>query len=224
MLFASIITYNVMLYFMSKAYEFNDLSGVFPISSAVKFCAVIFYAKLIFSEFATLYEWLGIVGVAIGIFMQINWRKMLHRDEYMPIFYIVIAGLVSAIQFSLDIYGTRQSANPFTYIVYAMVLGFPVMLYAVAKYKSKTVALVKKEWKQIIGSALMDNIGYAAILLVMYSLKVLYVVPISNLSIVAVTLVGLFILKEPMAQKRIISSLVILGSILLIQFSRIVSS
>lgn len=220
-LFASVITYNIMLYFISKAYENNDLSGVFPITAAVKFCAVILYAKLIFSESATFYEWVGIIGVAIGIFTQINWRKMLRRDEYMPVFYIVMAGIIGGLQFSLDIYGTRQSTNPFSYIVYAMVLGFPVMLYAVAKYKRKTVELVKNEWRQIIGSALMDNIGYAAILLVMYSLKVLYVVPLSNLSIVAVTCVGLFVLKEPLAQRRIISSFIILVSILLIQFSQI---
>ena len=213
----SMISYNTMLFFAARAYHVTDMSKVYPISVALKYTLVILFGKLLLEETANTFEWIGIIGIGCGILFQINWSKLLHKEDLQSLFFITGMGIFGGLQFCLDIYGTRLSENPFTYIVWSMFLGIPVSVYAILKYKVGLFTLFRKDWKQIIASSFMDNLGYACILLVTYWLKILYVLPISNLSIVVATLIGVISLKESMARQRIASAVLIFLSIAFVQ-------
>lgn len=217
----SIVSYNLMLVFISKAYHHHDLSHAAPLMAAVKYILLIALAAYFFHESTTLMGWLGIVIVLAGISLQINFKRLFHTQHARAYGFILLAALFSASQIAFDIQGTRLCENPFSYIVYCMFLGVPVTLLAFFQYRRSITHLIKAEWKQIVLSSAFDNIGYACFLYVIFVLKILYIQPMTNLTIVAATLVGLFILKEEMKTRRILASLIIFAGLAVIQFGRI---
>lgn len=216
----SVAAYNIMLVFISRAYHHHDLSSAAPLMAAIKYMMLIALASIVFSEQTGELGWIGIAVVLAGIVLQLNFKRLIQTQHVKEYGYIVLAALASAGQLTFDILGIRACENAFSYIVFSMFLGVPVTCLALIKYRSSITHLIKAEAKQIVLSSAFDNIGYACFLYVIYVLKVLYVIPMSNLTIVMATLVGLFILKEEMRGRRIAAALVIFAGVLLIQVGR----
>lgn len=210
---ASSACYCFMIYFMAKTYENADLRVMSPLIAAFKYFILITVAVFIFEENVTNAQWIGILGIGVGILVQADFSRVVKIKDNKGLLFIFLTACGTAAQTSFDIYGIRISENPYSYIVWLMFIGAPVTVFALYKHKRETFKLVKEQWKQIVMCSIFDNLGYLCLLLVMYGLKVLYVLPLMNLTTVVTTLVGIFFLKEAMASRRIISSIIIFISI-----------
>lgn len=211
--FITAFCYNFGIYFTAKSMHRIDFSVFTPLRAALRFLFIILFAKLVLEEQAYWYEWVGISGVLIGLLSQTDPKLMFNKNFLYALVMIIIAALASAGQFSSDAYGIKVSDNPFSYIIWLMFIGLPTTIVAFVKHRKDIAQLLHNERRQIIGSSLLDNIGYAAFLYVVYKIKILYALPVGNISIVMATLVGLFFLKETLKKRRIVSAVIIALSI-----------
>jgi drug/metabolite transporter (DMT)-like permease len=213
----SACAYTAMLYFISKTYQANDLSYLAPVNAAIKFLLVILISAGLFSEHITHIEWLCIGIIAFAIFLKTSLHKLRAIKGDKGLLYLFLAAVFSTTQFLIDVYGIKQADNTASYIIWLMFIGLPVTIYSFVKYKKSIIALIQKEKFQIIASSLLDNIGYACLLFVMYYTEVNDALPISNLSIVFATAIGVLFLKEKTSIKKIIAALLITAAIIVSQ-------
>jgi drug/metabolite transporter (DMT)-like permease len=210
----SSIAYTCMLYFAAKAYDQNDLSYFAPINAAFKFLLTLVISAFIYAESVTGIEWICIGIITFGILLKTPLGKITNIKNDKGLLYLAGAAFFSTTQFLIDIYGIKQADHTIAYIIWLMFIGLPVGIIALAKYRRSIIALINKEKGQIIASSLLDNIGYACILFVLYYTEVSEALPVSNLNIVFATLLGAFFLKEKASHRRIIAAIIITISIM----------
>ncbi len=212
---ASAVCYNAMLYFSAKSFSRFDMSIVTPMRMTVKFVILVIVGMFLFGETLSFWEYVGIIGVVLGLLIQINFKRI-ERLKFSPqYFYIILAAIFGTLQFTFDVIGIKSVVNPFTYISWLMFIGLPSTLWAIFTYKSAFFRLINYERRKIIASALLDNIGYACLLFVVYFLEMVEVVTLSYISIVIATALGVFVLKEEYSTRRIVSAFVIFISIMI---------
>lgn len=212
----SALAYNAVLYFSHQAYKRADLSVVFPVRRAVSFLLVLLGAKFLLSEEALWYEWLGFSFIFLGILMQVSLRQ-LHKIEHTgPFLLMVLAAVASATQYIIDFAGIRHSENPFSFILALMYIGLPVTVWAYWTHRQELRMVLSAQKYQILISSLLDNIGYACFLYAVYVARALYAIPLTSLSVVVVTCLGLFHLKESMRIRRLLSASIIAMAITLV--------
>lgn len=209
----SSMAYNAVLYFSHQAYKRADLSVVFPVRRAVSFLLVLFGAKFLLSEEAAWYEWLAFGVVFMGIMMQMSFRQLHKIEHSLPIIFMILAAVASAAQYIIDFAGIRQSENPFSFILALMFIGLPVTIWAFYTHRRDLRTALSAQKHQILASSLLDNLGYACFLYAVYVARALYAIPLTSLSIVVVTLLGLYHLKESMRLRRLVSATMIATAI-----------
>ena len=209
----SSIAYNLMLYLSNEAYKRGDLSVAFPIRKAISFVFLLMVSKIVFNEQALWYEWIAFAMIVCGILMQTN-RRELHKIQHVwPFIVMASVGLASGLQAMIDIMGVRSAQNPFSFIVALMFIGLPMTLWAYLTHKHNLREVLAQQKHQIVAASLLDSIGYACFLYAVYVARALYAVPLSSLSVVVVTLLGLYHLKESMRLRRLLSAAMIAAAI-----------
>ena len=209
----SAVAYNAVLYFSHQAYKSADLSVVFPVRRAVSFLLVLFGAKFLLAEQALWYEWLAFGVIFIAILLQMSFRKLHRLHHTGPFVFMLMAAVASAAQYLIDFAGVRQSENVFSFILGLMFIGLPVTLWASFTHRRDLRTVLAGQKKQIFISAILDNAGYACFLYAVYVARALYAMPLTSLSVVVVTLLGLFHLKESMRLRRLLSATMIAAAI-----------
>lgn len=170
-------------------------------------------AKFMLGETALWYEWLAFGVIFMGILMQMSWRQANKIAHVMPFVYMTLLGVFCAVQAMFDFAGIRASENLFSFIVALMFIGLPSTVLAFITHRKEIKEVLVAQKRQIIAVSLLDNIGYACFLYAIYVARVLYAVPLSNISVVIATLIGLYHLKESMRLRRIASAVLITAAI-----------
>ena len=205
----SSVAYNAVLYFSHQAYKRADLSVVFPVRRALGFLLVLVGAKFLLVEQAMWYEWLAFGVIFVAILLQMNFRQ-LHKIEHTgPFLLMLCAAIASAAQYIIDFAGIRLSENPFSFIIALMYVGLPVALWAYFTHRHELSRVLGAQRGQIVISALLDNVGYACFLYAIYVARALYAMPLTSLSVVVVTCLGLYHLKEGLRLRRLVSAVLI---------------
>ena len=208
-LLASGAAYNAMLYCAAKAYKYTDLSVVYPVSRAASFLLIVLAAKVVLGEDGLWYEWLAIGAIFVAILMQMNMRQL---DKVKHVESFVWMGLMGASQgltWVFDIMGVRVAGNTFSYIAALMFVGAPVTVWAFVTHRYDLRRVLNSQKRQIVAAAVVDSFGYACLVYAVYVARALYAVPLSSLSVVVATLLGLFYLKESMRLRRLLSAALI---------------
>ena len=209
----SSVAYNAVLYFSHQAYKRADLSVVFPVRRALGFLLVLLGAKFLLAEQAMWYEWLAFGAIFVAILLQMSFRQ-LHKIEHTgPFLLMLFAAVASAAQYIIDFAGIRLGGNPFSFIIALMYIGLPVTLWAYFTHRHELTKVLSEQKKQIVISALLDNIGYGCFLYAVYVARALYAMPLTSLSVVVVTCLGLFHLKEGLRTRRLASAILITAAI-----------
>lgn len=214
---ASMCAYTIATYFRALSYARTDLSSVVPLSQAFSFICLTLFALFFLNEEGSITELIGIAVVIIGVLIATNVKKLSRIDDPLAVFFIFLGSCATAAQFCFDIIGTRLCENPFSYIVWLMPIGVPVSIVALIKHKKQVLTLLNSNLKPILASSVLDNVGYACILYIIYELRVLFVLPLTALTVVVSVLIGLVILKEKMPFRKLISATLIAGSIIAVQ-------
>ena len=210
---ASSAFYCTYLYFSDKAYKHADLSVVYPLSRTVSFLLIILASKFVLGEEGRWYEWLAIGVILVAFLMQMNIRQLHKIHHLIPFLLIGLMGAGVGAMASVDIMGVRATASPMSFIAALMFTGLPATVWATIKHKHELQTILIRQKKQIIAAALLENFGYVCFLYAVYVARALYAVPLSSLTVVVVTLLGLYHLKESMRLRRLLSAAMITAAI-----------
>ncbi|MEM8553386.1 MAG: EamA family transporter [Pseudomonadota bacterium] len=166
------------------AYVRGAFTVVYPVVRGTGPLFAVFGAMLIFGEMFTLTQWLGIAVLLSGIF-GLAVYNLIHvqvdRDTLVPaLAYAVATGLFVALYTTVDAYGIRATANPFTFLAWFFFLDgltFPVVAAVRYLRMQEPPALRPLAVRGVIGGVIafgsfgtvmlatrLDSVGEAAVL------------------------------------------------------------
>lgn len=210
----------VVVYFVHLLYEWLQAASfhrgaftvVYPISRGTGpfFTAII--AIFVFSEHLRLGQWFGllvlsgsIVSLALANLAEKRREGVHPRDMQTAIGIAVATGLMIAVYTTIDAYGIRLAANPFTFLSWFFFMGgfgFPIV--AALRWRRLTVRPATGELavRGIFG-ALIAFISFGAVMLATRVGKVGEVAALRETSIIFATAIGVLIFREKIDAKRI---------------------
>ena len=226
-LLASVVLHVFYFMLLARGYATGDLSLVYPVARGmgpmlVPVLAVIFLGEIV--------ETMAIVGIAaiVGGIYTISWWGNFHQVLRSPLLflrsagmrYAVLTGLTIAVYSIVDKEGVGH-IQPLLYI-YFLDIG-TVALLAPYILANKGMETVKAEWRAnavpITVSGLLAFAAYGLVLTAFSLSRVSYVAPAREVGIVIGVLMGIFLLKEPFRQGRLLGSGLIVGGLVLIALS-----
>lgn len=211
------VLYMIVSVSISYGHKRADFSLSVPVMQGMKAIMAVILAFLVFSEGLTRLEFLAILGVIVGIFVQVRFYELFKASHLTTLMILSFTGCIGAMQLMLDVYVIRIVENPFSYYVYLHFIGLPMVVYALVKHRNELLGLLKTKAPLIGLGAMGDTIGYGAVLYVSYGIQVLYVLPVTHLSMVFTTLIGIFYMKENYGWRRITAACIIAASVILMK-------
>ena len=224
LLLATIVTHISYFLLLGKAYSRSDLSLVYPVSRGIGPMLVPLVAIALFGESVTPPAAFGISLIIAGIFV-VSWsgrfRQLIARPSILfrdaGLGYAVLTGLTITIYTLVDKQGVAH-VQPFLYM-YLLTAGSAVgsAPYILSRFG---LAEVKREWmtnvRAILAAGLLAFLAYGLVLTAFSLSQVSYVAPAREVGIVVGVLMGVFVLKEPFGQGRVLgSSAIVLGLVLI---------
>ena len=218
-----------VLYFvlLGRGYAQGDLSLVYPIARGVGPMLIPVLAVIILGEQIAPQAIIGVVAIVLGIYTVSWWgnfRQLIGQPlailKYPGTRYAVLTGLTITCYALIDKRGVAH-VQPFLYM-YLMMLGSAIGLapYVLRKqgWQAAQVEL-RVNTLPIVISGLLTYLAYGLVLAAFSWSKVSYVAPAREVGIVFGVLMGVFILKEPFGEGRLIGSGVIVLGLVLIALS-----
>jgi len=209
----------------SAAFYRGAFTLVYPIARGTGPLMIAALAIIVFSEDLTLSQWLGMVLLsgAIMSLAGINLvEKGLDRDvraKLKPsILFALGAGICVALYTTVDAFGIRETANPFTFLAWFFFLGgfgFPVIAYRRWRSMSPRPALEPLIKRGIIG-ALIAFFSFATLMLATRIGKVSEAAALRETSIIFATVIGVIFFKEKVSALKLCAiGMIALGAIMI---------
>ena len=220
LILATVVAHMVYFILLGRAYSSGDLSLVYPIARGIGPLLVPVLAVLTLGESVALRAVLGISMIVVGIFLVSWWgrfRQILAQPSILlrdgGVRYAVLTGLTITLYTLVDKRGVEYT-QPFLYM-YLLTMGSAIGIspYILLRYG---LAEVRQEWKtntwSILAAGLLVFVAYGLVLTAFSFSRVSYVAPAREVGIAIGVLMGVFILKEPFGQGRILGSFfIVLG-------------
>ena len=160
---------------------------------------------------------LGIFTVCIGIFLiSRSQKKFINKKAFIL---AVITSILIATYSLIDGIGVRKSEHGLSYIFWMLLLnGVPVLIYILLKKKKVWPNISKDILFNGFSAGLLAILSYGLVVWSMQHLEIAYVSSIRESSIVIATFMGVFLLGEKAAAKRVISSMIVLLGVTILYF------
>ena len=209
---------------LQRGYQVADLSVIYPIARGTGPFLSTIGAIIIIQEPATQLGLAGMLSVVAGVLMiatQGQIRRLLHPEAMIGVRWGLLVGLLIAAYTLVDAYGV-------------IALAIAPVLFDWATSASKTLMLLphmarqpKRSWEAMRGFwplawavGVLSPLGY---ILVLYALRdgapVSLVAPAREMSMLLVTLGGLYILREPVGWGRLVGCGFIASGVVLLASS-----
>lgn len=199
------------------SYKFGDLSFVYPIARGSSSLLIAIISLIYLSDKISLLGFLAIVIVCIGLFL------ISYSDKLKFNFSAFGLGLLTAIMITaytlVDGIGVRHSANPYTFLYWMLLLNGTPALVASLFFKNNGLRIVNKNLILTgIAFGVLAPLAYGLAVWCMQYLPIAYVSSMRETSIIFATIIGMIILKENTASKRIVPSIFIVTGISVLYF------
>ena len=139
---------------MAMAFSRAAFTVVYPVVRGTGPLVTVLFAGVVFNEIFTLQQWIGITVLSTGIFglALYNLWKIQGPREQLPLALIIalVTGVTVAIYTTVDAYGVRLSASPFSYLAWLFVLDGFIMPIIWLGWKRKPEHI--KALPQLVGS------------------------------------------------------------------------
>lgn len=200
------LTYSLCL---QKGYQVADLSVVYPVARGTGPFLSTIGAILFIREPATLLGLSGMLCVVAGVLMiatQGNVKRLLQPEAMVGVRWGLLIGLLIATYTLVDAYGvTALAIAPVLFDWATCVTKTLMLLPHTARHPQRAWAAMKGHWPLAWAIGLLSPLGY---ILVLYALRdgapVSLVAPAREMSMLLVTLAGLYILREPVGWGRLV--------------------
>ena len=168
-------------------------------------------------DYISLLGFIAIFIVCMGIFL-IAYNKNYKFNSRAFIFSISTALLITTYTI-IDGIGIRLSENKFSYLFWMLLLnGIPLLAISIFSKEKLLSNLNISIISAGIPAGLLAILSYGIVVWSMSYIEIAYVSSIRETSIIFATLLGLYILKENKAKKRVVPAIIVVMGISIIYF------
>ena len=214
----------IYILFLSKAYEYDDFSIVYPLSRITPLFALLL-GIFILKEKLTVVGFIGVILITLGAYgvyldnfqLKNILKPILFLRKRGPIF-AFLAAFISAIYGLYSKLGV-DAIGPFAFIFFGYV--FLILFYSPLLYFKKTgiIEQIKKFKIQIIQIGILDLSGYFLIAVALSLSKLSYIFALRQMGLLFGVLAGIYFLKEKYTNPKIIFSLIMIIGLILVSIS-----
>ncbi len=204
---------------LSEAYRFGDFSQAYPIARGTAPIIVTLYGVFVLGEILSLFETLSLIGIIAGllIFVTRGFGRVV-QDKHALFAALATSAFIGGYTI-VDGIGGRLSENVPGYMVWLSILdAVPILIYTTLKRNVSQVMTLCKEWKILLVGGALALSSYSMVVWSMTQAPIPLVSALRETSIIIAALIGAFYFKEPSGKRRIIASIVIFLSVVLLAF------
>lgn len=207
--------------FLIKAYEYGDLSHVYPLSRGSAPLIVAVVSVVVVGEALSRQAGISIVIIAIGIMSLTFTCGTEGFKEPGAILFALGTGMFIAGYTIVDGLGARVAGNPHSYAFWLHLLnGIPITLIALYLRRSSIIEAVKVSWKPGIAGGVVSLVAYWIVIWAMTQAPIAMVSAVRETGMIFAVLIGVFVLKERLDLVRLASIATTFAGALLLKFSR----
>ena len=199
------------------SYKYGDLSFVYPIARGSSSLLLALISVIYLSDKISLLGFIAILIVCIGLFL-ISYSDRV-RFNYTAFGLGFLTAIMITAYTLVDGIGVRHSPDPYTFLYWMLLLNGTPALVVSFLFKDSGIRIINKN---LIFTGILFGIlaplAYGIVVWCMQYLPIAYVSSLRESSIIFATLIGMIILKENTASKRIFPSLFIVVGISILYF------
>ncbi|MGB1209106.1 MAG: EamA family transporter [Paracoccaceae bacterium] len=205
----------------AQAYTKGDYTVVYPVVRGMGPLFTVIGAYVIFAETFTLVQWLGVGVLLSGIFGLAGYNLMFlktNRDTLPAALGLaMLTGVFVALYTTIDAYGIRATANPFTFLAWFFMIDGIFMPALVALRWDRFGPV--PDWPGLVRRGLAGGVtafaSFGAIMLATRLDKVGEAAVLRETSTVFAALIGWLVLRETVGPRRIaLMTLIALGAVI----------
>lgn len=199
------------------SYKYGDLSFIYPIARGSSSLLLVIVSLIYLTDKISLLGFMAIMIVCMGLFL------ISYSDKIKFNYSAFGLGFLTAIMITaytlIDGIGVRHSANPYSFLYWMLLLNGTPALVASFFFKNNGLRIINKNLIFIgIAFGILAPLAYGLVVWCMQFLPIAYVSSLRETSIIFATIIGVLILKEKTAFKRVIPSIFVVIGISLIYF------
>jgi len=210
-------------YLMAMAYSRGAFTAVYPVVRGTGPVATVLFAWVVFSEVFGALQWLGILMLSGGILAlaAVNLTDLeIDRRTLRPALLFAFAtGLATALYTVYDAYGTRQAADPFTFLAWFFVVDgvlFPLLGIGWWRRMAVRPALGPLMLRGYVGGAI-GFVSFGSAMLATRLDKVGEAAALRETSVIFAALIGWLLLGDRLGPVRAALMVVIAGGAVLVE-------
>lgn len=198
-------------YLLGRAYQYGDLSVVYPIARGIVPALVSLWAFLWLGEVLPLFVWLGIGLIILGIALS-NWKALRSGVGTSALLLSLCTGLFISIYTLVDGVGVRLSGNTLSYWAWGAFLHVFLAGFIGWRRRQTIFQLPARIWILGIGGGVVSMTAYGLVLYAKNFAPLGAVSALRETSVIFATLIGFFVLKEGNWKRRLgAAGLMVLG-------------
>ncbi len=199
------------------SYNYGDLSFIYPIARGSSSLLLAVISLIYLNDKISVLGFCGILIVCIGLFL------ISYSDKVKFNYNAFGLGFFTAIMITaytlVDGVGVRNSPNPYTYLYWMLLLnGTPALIFSLLIKNDGMRRLNRNLIFTGISFGILAPLAYGMVVWCMQYLPIAYVSSLRESSIIFATLIGMMVLRENTASRRIFPSVVVVAGISLLYF------
>ena len=199
------------------SYKYGDLSFIYPIARGSSSLLLAIISLIYLTDKISLWGFIAIIIVCMGLFL-ISYSDRL-KFNYSAFGLGFLTAIMITTYTLVDGIGVRHSSNPYSFLYWMLLLNGTPALIASFFFKNNGLRIVNKNLILTgVAFGILAPLAYGLAVWCMQFLPIAYVSSIREISIIFATLIGLILLKEKTASKRIIPSIFIVMGISILYF------
>lgn len=205
---------------LQRGYREGNLSTVYATARGTGPFLSVIVAVLLLGERPSLVALVGVAAVIVGVVaigLVDRGRGAGARRLDPGIVFGLLTGVAIAVYTIWDAHAVRTwNLSPVAFMVGTTLLQIPFYSIAVRRRWSAVRALGRTQWRRILAFGILSPLSYILVLTAIQIAPVALVAPLREVSVVLVSLFGVFVLRESRPAWRIAASLVVVAGIVLL--------
>ncbi|CAN7468510.1 EamA family transporter [Microbacterium maritypicum] len=205
---------------LQRGYREGNLSTVYATARGTGPFLSVIVAVLLLGERPSAVALVGVAAVIVGVVaigLVDRGRGAGSRRLDPGIVFGLLTGVAIAVYTIWDAHAVRTwGLSPVAFMVGTTLLQVPFYSIAVRRRWGAVWALGRTQWRRILAFGMLSPLSYILVLTAIQIAPVALVAPLREVSVVLVSLFGVFVLRESRPAWRIAASLVVVAGIVLL--------
>lgn len=205
-------------YCLGRAYQYGDLSVVYPIARGIVPALVSLWAFLLLGEVLPPMVWIGIGLIITGILVS-NWKALRSGIGKQALLLSLATGVCISVYSLVDGIGVRLSGNTRSYWAWGAFLHLFIAGFCGWRRRDTLAQLPVKIWAIGIAGGMVSMTAYGLILYAKNFAPLGAVSALRETSVIFATLIGFLVLKEGSWKRRLGAAVLMAIGIAVIGFN-----